>query len=162
MKIILNFTLALFLTLSSRSYSLEFEPLFIPIENRIEVPNFDIEVRLTPSAEILLERKGEDFTITTIYFGFPKDEYQSKAGTDGKIYLNTIRVEKYYSGSHSLTNQFVNREKASWVNDQDYVLNIGVGSTKRNTQFNLLNCEAVENKISEIRAKNIVIECEPL
>lgn len=122
------------------------------------IPDFEIEVSLSPNAEKKLKSINETVIVSAMFSGVPKDTTSEEYLIWGQIGISEYRVE--------LTDQRMARfEKvrfhSSWLNklaDKDIYILINVFSGRRSTENNLLDCEFLQDKMSVIKGKKFTIK----
>jgi hypothetical protein len=122
----------------------------------ILIPDFDIEVSLSPNAEEKLKEDHETVIVSAMFYGTPKDtlsdEYQFM-GVSVKNYnieLTTQRIARFEKiRFHS---SILNK-----LSDFDIFLLINVFSGRRSSENNILDVEILEDKMSVIKGKKYIL-----
>ena len=121
------------------------------------IPDFEIEVSLSPNAEKKLKEDNETVIVSAMFSGTPKDslsdEYQFM-GISVKNYnieLTTQRIARFEKIKfHS---SILNK-----LSDTDIFLLINVFSGRRSSENNILDVEILEDKMSEVKGNKYVLK----
>ena len=123
----------------------------------ILIPDFEIEVSLSPKAEKKLKEDNETVIVSAMFSGTPKDtlsnEYQFM-GLSVKNYdieLTTQRIARF--DKVRFHSSILNK-----LSDADIFLLINVFSGRRSSENNILDVEILDNKMSVVKGKKYILK----
>jgi len=123
----------------------------------ILIPDFEIEVSLSPKAEKKLKEDNETVIVSAMFSGTPKDtlsnEYQFM-GISVKNYdieLTTQRIARF--DKVRFHSSILNK-----LSDADIFLLINVFSGRRSSENNILDVEILEDKMSVVKGKKYILK----
>jgi len=123
----------------------------------ILIPDFEIEVSLSPKAEKKLKEDNETVMVSAMFSGVPKDtlsnEYQFM-GLSVKNYnieLTTQRIARF--DKVRFHSSILNK-----LSDADIFLLINVFSGRRSSENNILDVEILEDKMSVVKGKKYILK----
>jgi hypothetical protein len=123
----------------------------------ILIPDFEIEVSLSPKAEKKLKEDNETVIVSAMFSGTPKDtlsnEYQFM-GLSVKNYnieLTTQRIARF--DKVRFHSSILNK-----LSDADIFLLINVFSGRRSSENNILDVEILEDKMSVVKGKKYILK----
>ena len=123
----------------------------------ILIPDFEIEVSLSPKAEKKLKEDNETVMVSAMFSGTPKDtlsnEYQFM-GLSVKNYnieLTTQRIARF--DKVRFHSSILNK-----LSDADIFLLINVFSGRRSSENNILDVEILEDKMSVVKGKKYILK----
>jgi hypothetical protein len=123
----------------------------------ILIPDFEIEVSLSPKAEKKLKEDNENVIVSAMFSGTPKDtlsnEYQFM-GLSVKNYdieLTTQRIARF--DKVRFHSSILNK-----LSDADIFLLINVFSGRRSSENNILDVEILEDKMSVVKGKKYILK----
>lgn len=122
------------------------------------IPDFEIEVSLSPNAEKKLKEDNETVIVSAMFSGVPKDTTSEEYLIWGQMGINDFKIE--------LTNQRIARfEKVRFhssvlnkLSDVDIFLLINVFSGRRSSENNILDVEFLQDKMSVIKGKKYILK----
>lgn len=122
------------------------------------IPDFEIEVSLTPNAEKKLKDENETVIVSAMFSGIPKDIAAEEYSDMGEISVKNCKIE--------LTSQRIARfEKLKFhssilnkLSDLDIFLLINVFSGRRSSEDNILDVEFLQDKMSVIKSKKYILK----
>jgi hypothetical protein len=122
------------------------------------IPDFEIEVSLSPNAEKKLKEYNETVIVSAMFSGVPKDTTSEEYLIWGQMGINDFKIE--------LTNQRIARfEKVRFhssvlnkLSDVDIFLLINVFSGRRSSENNILDVEFLQDKMSVIKGKKYILK----
>jgi len=120
----------------------------------IVLPSFQITIELTPKAERKLSNDNETIIVRAYLSGEPKDKVTSPLIDEmGLINLGESEVELKKQGTAKFENINVSREAFDLLKKKDFQILINVFSGRKSSDLNLLDCEILEESVTEVRAK---------
>jgi len=124
------------------------------------IPSFEIEVSLSEKANAKLKANKETIIVSASFTGTPKDttsEEYIKSGEMGiashDIELRDSRIAKF-EGVKFLKSLYDS------LADKDIQLLINIFSGRRSTGDNLLNCDIIQDKMSNIKGRRFTLKCK--
>jgi hypothetical protein len=124
---------------------------------QVEVPWFEVEVKLSERAQKVLHERGETIIVVTYFSGIPRSDSPYKPSTMGDIYLGGERIELTEEGIARFENLTVPKKKIDALVDPDYQVLVNVVSGRRSDKNNLLWCGIVQDKISIVQKKRHLV-----
>jgi len=116
----------------------------------IIVDPFEIEIVLTDKAKERITNSGETIKISIFYYGYPKDEKNANSEKDGTLYLTGTEKEISYGQIARFENVKISKKDYKELIDKDFKLNLNVFSGRKSSQDNLLDCEPMFDKVSNV------------
>ncbi len=130
---------------------------FLQIEgDSVLIPDFEIEVRLSPNAEKKLKDDKETVIVSAMFSGIPKDT--TSEDYQGQIGIKNYNIELTGQRIGQFTKIKFHRSILDKLADNDIYLLINVYSGRRSTENNLLDCEILEDKMSVIKGKKFILK----
>lgn len=124
----------------------------------ILIPDFEIEVSLSPKAEKKLKEDNETVMVSAMFSGVPKDttseEYQIWGSVnicEHRIELNDKRIARF--DKVRFHSSILNK-----LSDADIFLLINVFSGRRSSENNILDVEILEDKMSVVKGKKYILK----
>ncbi|MEO8149306.1 MAG: hypothetical protein ABI723_16795 [Bacteroidia bacterium] len=131
------------------------------VGDSVEVPSFEIEVTLNKKAEEKLSNDKETIIIMAYFTGNPKDnipkKYHDKIDIDG-LFLRSYSIELKDKRTARLQGIKFPKELFDLLSDKDIDLLINVCSGRRSTDINLLDCDILQDKMSNVYGKKFTIK----
>jgi hypothetical protein len=124
----------------------------------IIVNPFEIEIELTDKAKERITSSNETIVISIFYYGYPKDEKDANSENDGTLYLAGAEKEITYGQIARFENVKISKIDYDKLIDKDFDLNLNVYSGRKSSQHNLLNCEPLFDKVSNVANKRFTLK----
>jgi hypothetical protein len=124
----------------------------------IIVDPFEIEIELTDKAKERITSTNETIIISIFYYGYPKDEKDANSENDGTLYLATAEKEISYGQIARFENVKISKNDYDKIIDKDFDLNLTVYSGRKSSQDNLLNCQPLFDKVSNVANKRFTLK----
>ncbi len=133
------------------------ENYFVEEKDSMLIPSFEIKLSLSDSAEHLLRTRKESVIVKAYYSGVPKDTSAKDYKEWGKIFLPSRSIELMQSRIAKFHNIKISKETYNSLADKNIEVLINVFSGRRSTENNLLECNILQDKISNIRDKSFTL-----
>jgi hypothetical protein len=130
---------------------------YIVTGDSLELPPFDVTLALTPEAEKLLKKEKEKITVAAWFYGIPKDTLMEEYLESGQFQVAVADKELKKDRSAHFAGIKISKARYDSLSDNNLQLLINVFSSRSYLNGNLLDAEAVDEKISNIRGKNFTI-----
>ena len=124
----------------------------------IIVDPFEIEIELTDKAKERITNSGETIIISIFYYGYPRDERKANSEKDGTLYLTGDKKEIHYGQIARFENVKISKKDYEQLIDKDFELNLNVYSGRKSSQDNLLHCEPLFDKVSNVVNKKHLLK----
>lgn len=124
----------------------------------IIVNPFEIEIELTDKAKERLTSGNETIIVSIFYYGYPKDEKKANSEKDGTLYLIGDKKEITYGQIARFENLKIAKKDYEQLIDKDFELNLNVYSGRKSSQDNLLDCEPLFDKVSNVVNKKHLLK----
>lgn len=124
------------------------------------VDPFEMEVSLSEKAKELILNSNETIVISFYYYGYPKDKKYANSETDGTLYLVGGKKEITYGQIARFENVKISKKDYEHLIDKDFEVNVNIYSGRKSSQNNLLNCEPLFDKISNVANKRFTSNCK--
>ncbi|NOT76283.1 MAG: hypothetical protein HOP08_15250 [Cyclobacteriaceae bacterium] len=120
----------------------------------IRLPSFDIEISLSDKAEKKLSNANETIIVQAYLSGTPKDSVVSNLIDEmGEVNLGSSRVELNKPGNAHFEGAKISTKAYSILKEKDFQVLINVFSGRRSSESNLIECEILQETITNIKAK---------
>ena len=133
------------------------ETYFVEENDSVVIPSFEIKLSLSDSAEHLLRTRKESVIVKAYYSGVPKDTSAKDYKEWGKIFLPSRSIELMQSRIAKFNNIKISKDTYKALADKNIEVLINVFSGRRSTDKNLLNCNILQDKISNIKDKSFTL-----
>jgi hypothetical protein len=128
------------------------------LSEQIEIPWFEVEVKLSEKAQQVLHERGETIIISVEFSGIPRPDSPYKPSPMGNIGLGVAQIELPEEGIAKFENLTVPKKKVDALVDPDYEVLVNVASGRRSDKNNLLWCSIVQDKISMVQKKRHLVK----
>ena len=121
------------------------------------IPSFKIEISLSRQANEKLARSKETIIVAAWFSGVPKDTTSKEYAESGEMFLASANAE--LSNSRVASFEGIKFSKAAYdsLADKNISVLINVVSGRRTTQDNLLDCNILSKKMSEVKGQKFVL-----
>lgn len=119
---------------------------------------FEVEIVLTEKAKNKIINSKETIIASLFFYGYPKDSTKTNSEKDNSIYLTGIKKEIHYGENIHFENLKISKKDFAELVDKDFELNLNVFSGRKSTNVNLLNCEPLFDKISNVANKKFTLK----
>jgi hypothetical protein len=127
-------------------------------KDRVVVPTFAVQVKLSPAARRELVRRHETIIAEAHFSGEPKPQCPFPVSDVGLALGYTSR-EVSRDGAAEFKNVTLPADMIRALVDTDYRVIVSVSSGRRSGPDNLLSCNVVDGKISQIKGKTHLVTC---
>ena len=130
----------------------------------VEVPYFEIELKLSEKAEEKLKTDNETVIVMAYFTYFQKDKiypekYQDKVDSNGELILLSYPIELTDKRLAKFENVKFSKDLYDLFGEnKDIDLLINVYSGRKSSEYNLLDCDILQNSMSEIKGKKFTIK----
>lgn len=128
------------------------------IGDSVLIPPFEIEVSLSPKAEEKLTKGKETIIVDVFFTGTPKDSSHAKFEEDGSFYVTSAKKEIFYGQVAKFDSIKFSKKIYDQLADKDIDLGVNVYSGRKSSQDNLLYCEPLFDKISNVVNKKFTLK----
>lgn len=132
----------------------------IKVGDSVEIPSFEIELKLSEKAEEKLKNDNETVIVMAFFTGEPieniPDKYKDKVEMD-ELWLFSYSVELTDKRIAKFENLKFHKDLYDLLKDKDIRLLINVFSGRKSTDVNLLDCGILQDNISNIKGKRFTI-----
>lgn len=133
------------------------EGSYIIGEDSVTILPFEIEVKLSEKAEKIFN-EGKETIIIYIYFdGEPKENSGVELEEDGTYFVASAQREFIYGKTVKFENVRFSKNIYDNLADKNINFGINVYSGRKTSEDNLLDCEAVFDKIDKLANQKITI-----
>ena len=122
-------------------------------KDSVEVPSFEIEVKLTKRAEKKLREDHETIIVQAYFLGIPTDTTRREYQEEGTIPVGSPKVELTREGVARFEGLKMSKVDFESLADKDFEVLINVYSGRRASQLNLLKCDVLQQPISKVRGQ---------
>ena len=133
------------------------ETYFVEENDSVVIPSFEIKLSLSDSAEHLLRSRKESVIVKAYYSGVPKDTLLKEYRDWGKISIHSRSIELTQSRIAKFNNIKISKETYKALSDKNIEVLINVFSGRRSAKNNLLDCNILQDKISNIKDKSFTL-----
>ena len=124
----------------------------------VRIPSFEIALDLSPEAEVKLKADKETVIVSAMFSGKPKDTTSDEYQFMGEISIQNYNVELTDQRIARFENVRFHSSVLNKLADKDISFLINVYSGRRSTENNILDCEFLQDKMSVITGKRIVLK----
>ena len=114
-------------------------------------PDFEVRIELTEKAQSYLTTHKETMNVSITYADF--------IGVGGNVFGEFNRTYKGPAVIQMRDLQF-SQKKLKTLTIADYEIHIGIGSGHQSSQWNVLDCEFLQDNISKLQHKNQTLRCD--
>lgn len=119
----------------------------------IFIPEFEIEVQLSPKAKSKIEADKESIIVKAYFSGIPKDTLNDDYKMWGKIHIGSEEKELWNSNVAEFRNVKISKTAYEELSDTNFEVLINVFTGRHSSISNLLDCEIVQEGINEVKGK---------
>ena len=124
----------------------------------IDVPTFEIAVKLTGRAEKKLKKDHETIIVDASFSGIPTDTTRAEYQQEGQIPVGSHKIELSEPGIARFEGVKMSKADFESLANKDYEVLINIYSGRRSSPLNLLNCDILQEPISKIRGDKRVLK----
>ncbi|MDD2636775.1 MAG: hypothetical protein PHW82_14885 [Bacteroidales bacterium] len=126
----------------------------------VEIPSFEIELKLSKKAETKLKNDNESVIVMAFFTGEPieniPDKYKHKVEM-GELWLLSYPIELTDKRIAKFENLKFHKDLYDLLKNKDIRLLINVYSGRKSTDVNILDCEILQDNMSNINGKQFTI-----
>jgi hypothetical protein len=119
---------------------------------------FEIEVQLSPKAREKIMASKETIVVAVYFTGIPRDSSKVKLGEDGSFNVAYATREISYGQIAKFEDIKFPGKIYDQLADKDIDVTVNVYSGRRSSTDNLLDCDALFEKISKVVNKKILVK----
>ncbi len=138
--------------------SLPVDSFFKIMGNSVIILPFEIGISLSPKAEKKLAKGKETLIVDVFFTGTPKDSSQVKIEEDGSFYVASARKEIFYGQVARFDSIKFSKKIYDQLAEKDIDLNVNVYSGRKSSPDNLINCDPLFDKISNVVNKKFTLK----
>lgn len=132
------------------------------IGDSLEIPFFEIELKLSEKAEEKLKTDNESVIVVAFFEGIIKDEnipnkYQEKVDFGRILNLLSFRIELTDERLARFENIKFHKELYDLLEDKDITILINVFIGRKSTNMNFLKCDILHDYMSNVKEKRLTI-----
>jgi hypothetical protein len=129
-------------------------------EDSITILPFEIEVVLSPKAEERITKGKETIIVDVFFTGTPKDSSLAELEEDGSFFVASAKKEILYGQVAKFDKIKFSKKIYNQLTDKDIDLGVNVYSGRKSSQDNLLNGDALFDKVSNVVNKRFTLKCK--
>ena len=122
------------------------------------IPEFEIELSLSPKAEAKLKTDKESIIVSSVFNGIPKDTTLPDYIEWGKIYIADKAIELNNKKVARFEHIKLSKEDFDSLADKDFEVLINVFSGRRASKFNILDSDFLQEGIETVKGKRYVLK----
>ena len=122
------------------------------------IPSFEIEVSLSEKANAKLKADKETIIVSAIFSGIPKDTTSEDYRKTGEFGLGFHNIELVESRIAKFEGIKFSKSLYDSLADKDIQLLINIFSGRKSTRDNLLNCDILQDKMSNIKGRKFTLK----
>jgi hypothetical protein len=123
----------------------------------VVVPPFEIEISLSKKAEERIIGSNETIIVDVLLEGTPKDSSAVQLEEKGSFYVGSTKREISYGQIARFDDLKFPKEKYDQLSDKDVDLIVNVYSGRKSSTDNLLHCDFLGDKISNVINKRFTL-----
>ncbi|MCL2312673.1 MAG: hypothetical protein FWC41_09370 [Firmicutes bacterium] len=132
------------------------------VGDTVEIPAFEIALKLSDKAEEKLKTDNETVIVMAYFTGIAKaehlpDKYKDRAGFGGELHLLSYPIELSDQRLARFENIKFSKELYDLLDNKDIQLLINVYSGRKSSMDNLLDCDILQDFMSEIKDKRFTL-----
>lgn len=128
------------------------------IGNEILLPKFEIELKLTESANKELHDLKETIIVQAYFRGEPKDTTLEEYEDFGEFSIGQYRIELENERVAVFDSAVVSKDMFDQLADKNFEILINVFTGRRSSQFNLLDCDILQDLVLNVKDKRHVLK----
>lgn len=129
-------------------------------KDSITILPFEIEVRLSTKAEERITKGKETIIVHVFFEGTPKDSSHAELEEDGSFFVASAKKEILYGQVAKFDNIKFSKKIYNQLADKDIDLGVNVYTGRKSSPDNLLNGDALFDKISNVVNKKFTLKCK--
>ncbi len=129
-------------------------------EDSVCIPEFEIEVQLSPKAESKIEESKESIIVMAYFSGIPKDTLIEEYEEWGKVVIGSERRELWGSKIAAFKNVKISKTAYEDLYNKNFEVLINVFTGRHSSESNLLSCEILQKGINEIKGRKHSVKGE--
>lgn len=122
------------------------------------IPSFEIEVSLSEKANAKLKANKETIIVRAYFTGIPKDTTSEDYIKTGEIGVASHDIELSNSRIAKFEGVKFSKSLYDSLADKDIQLLINIFSGRKSTADNLLNCDIIQDKMSNIKGRRFTLK----
>jgi len=119
---------------------------------------FEIDLSLSPKAAAKINHDKETIIVSVYFNGTPKKNSNAVLQEDGSFFVASAEKEITYGQPVIFDAIKFSKEIYEQLEDKDVDMTVNVYSGRKSSQYNLLDCELLSDKISSIVNKKFTIK----
>lgn len=128
------------------------------IGDSVEITPFEIEISLSDKAEEKLKKAKETIIVAAYFSGMPKDTTLTSLTENGEWGLGSREIELHNERSVKFEQIRFSRSLYDSVAPKSMNVLINVFSGRRSTNVNLLSCDILQDSITAVAGKKILLK----
>jgi hypothetical protein len=122
------------------------------------IPPFEIDVSLSTKAEQKLKKDKETIIVKAYFSGIPKDTTIEEYKKTGSLSLASAEKELFAGRTAGFAGIKFSKALYDSLGDKNITLLINIYSGRRASKDNLLNCDILEDKMSNLKGRKFTIK----
>lgn len=131
---------------------------FTFINDSVVLPTFEIDLQLSDKAEQKLKATKETVIVKAYFSGVPKDTTSKAYKEWGEIGLMSPEIELTSSRTAKFDGIKFSKKLYDSLADKNLRLLINIYSGRRSSKDNILNCDILEDSLSNIKDKKFILK----
>ena len=131
------------------------------VGDSVEIPSFEIELKLSEKAEEKLKNDKESIIVMAYFTSTPvediPDKYKDNVDRLGCLFLLSHSIELTDKRLARFEHIKFPKDLYDLAADKDIQLLVNVFSGRRSSDLNLLDCDIIEDSMSQIKGKKFII-----
>lgn len=128
---------------------------FVEEKDSVLIPSFEIKLILSDTAEKRLTIQKESVIVKAYYSGIPKDSTIEASYKWGKYSLFNRSIELTDSRTAKFENIKISKKTYESLTNKNIEVLINVFSGRRSSDKNILNCDILEDRLSNLKNKSV-------
>jgi hypothetical protein len=124
------------------------------------LPTFEIDLQLSAKAEQKLKTDKETIIVKAYFSGVPKDTTLKEYKKWGEIGMMDPEIELSDSRAAKFENIKFSKKLYDSIADKNIRLLINIYSGRRSSKDNILDCDLLEDSLSNIKDKKFTLKCK--
>jgi hypothetical protein len=127
-------------------------------KDSVTIAPFEIGVILSPKATAAINKGKETIIISLSFTGTPKDSSKASFQEDGSFFVASAEKEISYGQVAQFNNIKFSKKLYDRLADKDIDMDVNVFSGRKSSPDNLLDCEFLSDKISNVVNKKFILK----
>lgn len=127
-------------------------------KDSVTILPFEIEVSLSPRAAERITKSKETIIVYAFFTGTPKDSAHAELAEDGSFYVVSAEKEILYGQMARFDSIKFPKKIYNQLADKDIELGVNVYTGRKSSPDNLIFCEALFDKISNVVNKRFTLK----